>query len=149
MSSQLRKGNEFSIEFQLDRLCSREKWVNPYEVLMLSLEATEEQIRSKYRKLSLYVHPDRTNDPRALQAFPVLDSAYRTLLNQEKRATFQQILREAKERVEFERRLENRRREMLGIMRLPEDTFHDEVQEMANKIFREIEERKYHFDRFD
>jgi hypothetical protein len=36
-------------------------------------------------------------------------------------------MREARERVEFERRKENRRREMLGIGKLPEDTFFIEV----------------------
>ena len=67
----------------------------------------------------------------------------------EKKNTYQRIMREARERVEFDRKKENRRREMLGIGRLPEDTFDLEVQDMSNRIFREIDERKFHFDKYD
>lgn len=58
-------------------------------------------------------------------------------------------MREARERIEFDRKKENRRREMLGISKLPEDTFDSEVQDMSNRIFREIEEHKFHFDKYD
>ena len=61
--------NILTSEVQLERLCAREKWVNPYEVLLLGPDATEEVIRSKFRKLSLLLHPDRCRDERALQAF--------------------------------------------------------------------------------
>ena len=33
--------------------------INPYELLALSTEATDQDIRTAYRKLSLKVHPDR------------------------------------------------------------------------------------------
>lgn len=33
--------------------------INPYELLGLSTEATDQDIRTAYRKLSLKVHPDR------------------------------------------------------------------------------------------
>ena len=33
--------------------------VNPYELLSLGSEATDQDIRTAYRKLSLKVHPDR------------------------------------------------------------------------------------------
>jgi hypothetical protein len=71
------------------------------------------------------------------------------LQDPEKKNTYQRIMREARERVEFDRKKENRRREMLGIGRLPEDTFDLEVQDMSNRIFREIDERKFHFDKYD
>lgn len=61
--------NVLTSEVQLERLCAREKWVNPYEVLLLGPDATDELIRSKFRKLSLVLHPDRCRDERALQAF--------------------------------------------------------------------------------
>ena len=33
--------------------------INPYELLSLSTDATDQDIRTAYRKLSLKVHPDR------------------------------------------------------------------------------------------
>jgi DnaJ homolog subfamily C member 17 len=36
---------------------------NPYELLGLLLEATDQDIKSAYRKLSLKVHPDRVRAP--------------------------------------------------------------------------------------
>ncbi|CAG9330355.1 DNAJC8 [Blepharisma stoltei] len=136
-------------EAQLERLCAREKWVNPYEVLLLGPDSTDEEIRSKFRKISVLVHPDKCRDDRALHAFHILESAYKTLQDPEKKKTFQRIMREARERVEYERKKENCRRDMLGLAKLPEDTFSSEVQDMCNRIFREIEERKIHFDKYD
>lgn len=33
--------------------------INPYELFSLSTDATDQDIRTAYRKLSLKVHPDR------------------------------------------------------------------------------------------
>lgn len=144
-----RDRNVMTTESQLERLCSREKWVNPYEVLMLGPNATDEEIRSKFRKISKYIHPDKCRDDRALQAFHILESAYKTLQDQEKKHIYQRIMREAKERVDFDRKKENRRRETLGFSKLPEDTIDSELQDMCNRIFREIEERKIHIEKYD
>jgi len=38
---------------------------------------------------------------------------------------------------------------MLGLAKLPEDTFDSEVRDMSNRIFREIDEKKFHFDKYD
>lgn len=142
---------QMSSEAQLERLCSREKWVNPYEVLLLGAEATDEEIKSRFKRLSLLVHPDKCpgEEPRALQAFHIIDVACKTLLDAEKRKVYQRVMREAKERVDLERRQENRRRELRGLSKLPEDTVDAEVQAMCNRIFREMEERKFHVDRTD
>ena len=39
--------------------------VNPYELLDLSTDATDQDIRTAYRKLSLKVHPDRVRVARS------------------------------------------------------------------------------------
>lgn len=51
-------------------------------------------------------------------------------------------MREAKERVEYERKKEEKRRKDLGLEPLPEETFNIEVQNMCKRLFEEIEERK-------
>ena len=40
-------------------MSTTEPETNPYEILGLGVEATEQEIKSAYRKLSLKVHPDR------------------------------------------------------------------------------------------
>ncbi|KAH8106546.1 DnaJ-domain-containing protein [Phellopilus nigrolimitatus] len=55
---------------------------NPYELLKVGLEATDQEIKSAYRKLSLKVHPDRNrNNPDAAQKFHELNQAYELLLD--------------------------------------------------------------------
>jgi len=56
-------------------------------------------------------------------------------------------MREARERTEFERKKENKRRVKAGLVELPEDTFEGQYKEMCNKLFDEIEERKNHYQR--
>ncbi|OCB88543.1 DnaJ-domain-containing protein [Sanghuangporus baumii] len=52
---------------------STEEELNPYELLDVGLEATDQEIKSAYRKLSLKVHPDRK--------FHELNQAYELLLD--------------------------------------------------------------------
>ncbi|KAL1689817.1 DnaJ-domain-containing protein [Schizophyllum commune] len=56
--------------------------VNPYELLSLGSEATDQDIRTAYRKLSLKVHPDRNRgNPDAARKFHELNQAYELLLD--------------------------------------------------------------------
>ena len=48
--------------WQIARIISPNyKWknLNPYEVLMLDTDATPEDVKGRYRKLSTLVHPDK------------------------------------------------------------------------------------------
>lgn len=38
-------------------------------MLILDIDATEDDIKDRYRKLSSLVHPDKSRDPRARDAF--------------------------------------------------------------------------------
>lgn len=92
--------------------------------------------------LSILVHPDKCKHERASDAFHLLEQAYKTLMDSEKRRIYQRVMREAKERVEYERKKEEKRRKDLGLEPLPEETFNIEVQNMCKKLFEEIEDRK-------
>ena len=134
--------NPMTSQAQLKRLMST-NFVNPYEILMILPDATEEEIRKQYKTLSLLVHPDKCgHDPRASDAFHVLETGYKTLLDPEKRKVYQRIMREARERVEYERNKENKRREKKGLPILPNDTLDSEVKEMVKRIMDEIDEKK-------
>lgn len=43
--------------------------INPYEQLNLRFDASPDDVRRQYRKLSLLVHPDKCSHPQARQAF--------------------------------------------------------------------------------
>ncbi|KZT64536.1 DnaJ-domain-containing protein [Daedalea quercina L-15889] len=59
-----------------------EEEVNPYELLGVTIESTEQDIRTAYRKLSLKVHPDRNRgNPDAARKFHELNQAYELLLD--------------------------------------------------------------------
>ena len=98
-------------------------FVNPYDILEVGAEASEEEIKKKFRMLSILVHPDKCRDEKAPDAFHLLEQAYKTLMDPEKRRLYQRVMREAKERVEYERKKENLRRVTLGLDALPEETF--------------------------
>ena len=53
---------------QLKRLLNT-NFANPYDILMLGVDSSDEEIRRQYRQLSMLVHPDKCNDPKAADAF--------------------------------------------------------------------------------
>lgn len=60
--------NRNTPEFQLNKLLN-ETFVNPYDILEIGPEASEEEIKKKYRMLSMLVHPDKNKHEKAPDAF--------------------------------------------------------------------------------
>jgi curved DNA-binding protein CbpA len=58
---------------------------NPYDVLGVSTDATQDEIKSAYRKLSKENHPDANGDSKK---FINIKKAYEILMHKEKRDTF-------------------------------------------------------------
>ncbi|HEX7004615.1 MAG TPA: DnaJ domain-containing protein [Trueperaceae bacterium] len=62
---------------------------NPYQVLGVERTATQDEIKSAYRKLALQYHPDRNpGDKQAEEKFKAVSEAYATLRDPESRARF-------------------------------------------------------------
>src|SRR5574344_483931 len=63
-----------------------------YEVLGVSKDASEDELKKVYRKLALKYHPDRNlGDKEAEEKFKEAAEAYNVLSNKEKRAQYDQF----------------------------------------------------------
>lgn len=88
---------------QIDRLLrpgSTYRNLNPYEVLQIDPEVPIEDIRKKYRRLSILVHPDKNQDDpeRAQAAFDALKKAYELLSDDTLRKKCFELVEEARGR---------------------------------------------------
>ncbi len=61
---------------------------NYYEILEVSRNATKEEIKSAFRKKARTLHPDVNKAPDAEEKFKELGKAYETLMDDNKRATY-------------------------------------------------------------
>ncbi|EUB62382.1 DnaJ subfamily C member protein [Echinococcus granulosus] len=75
--------------------------LNPFDVLQVDPEAKMSDIKSRYRQMSLLVHPDKNQDDaeRAQKAFDAVTKAYKTLENNESYRKCLEVVQEAKDRV--------------------------------------------------
>jgi len=62
-----------------------------YDILGVSKTATQQEIKSAYRKLALQYHPDRNKTKEAEVKFKEVTKAYEVLANEEKRKTYDQF----------------------------------------------------------
>jgi len=62
-----------------------------YEILGVSKNATEAEIKAAYRRLALQWHPDKNKSPEAEARFKEINEAYEVLSNKDKRAAYDQF----------------------------------------------------------
>ncbi|XP_060042329.1 dnaJ homolog subfamily B member 14 [Erinaceus europaeus] len=80
-------GKGYSKE-QMDGVLSINKCRDYYEVLGVSKDAGEEDLKKAYRKLALKFHPDKNHAPGATDAFKKIGNAYTVLSSPEKRKQY-------------------------------------------------------------
>lgn len=65
---------------------------NYYKILGIEADASKESIKKAFRLLAFKYHPDRNESPKAKEFFQVLNEAYATLMDAEKRLAYDKIL---------------------------------------------------------
>ncbi len=59
-----------------------------YEILSVTKESTDTEIKKAYKKLALQLHPDKNKAPGAAEAFKAVGNAVATLTDAEKRKAY-------------------------------------------------------------
>ncbi|KAG9224952.1 DnaJ sub C member 8 [Pleurotus ostreatus] len=90
-----REASAFQREVEVERILKAFK-LNPYEMLDLNETATPEDIKKKYRQLSLFIHPDKTPHERAPEAFDLLKKAESELSDKAKREELDAVINQAR-----------------------------------------------------
>ncbi|KAJ3714147.1 DnaJ-domain-containing protein [Lentinula raphanica] len=90
-----REASAFQREVEVERILKAFK-LNPYDILDLDETATQEDIKKKYRQLSLFIHPDKTPHLRAPDAFDILKKAESELSEKAKRDELDALIAQAR-----------------------------------------------------
>ncbi|CAA3012927.1 Hypothetical predicted protein [Olea europaea subsp. europaea] len=78
---------------------------SPYDVLSVNKNMSAENIKKRYWKLSLMVHPDKCSHPQAHQAFVKLNKAFKDLQDPDKRKALDEKITLKEEQEEFKAEL--------------------------------------------
>jgi len=115
--------------------------LNPYAVLQVPFNATDDDIKKAYRNMSRFVHPDKNKDDleRAQQAFEAVNTAHKMLTDEEVGPRCKQVIEEAKRRL-------NEQREMGRIKEALTDVV---IMNEASKVFAEIEKKRVQLEERD
>ncbi|KAL2324722.1 hypothetical protein Fmac_023780 [Flemingia macrophylla] len=81
----------------------------PYDVLGVNHNMSSENIKKRYWKISLLVHPDKCSHPQAHQAFIKLNKAFKELQDPEKRKAMDDKIKLKQEQEEFKAELKSMR----------------------------------------
>ncbi|XP_010256386.1 PREDICTED: uncharacterized protein LOC104596792 [Nelumbo nucifera] len=105
----------------------------PYDVLGVNRNMPIDNIKKRYWKLSLMVHPDKCSHPQAQQAFVILNRAFKDLQDPEKRKAMDEKIRLKEEQEELMAELKVQReaaqwRRLQGISMRGDDELLEEVK---------------------
>ncbi|VUC25357.1 unnamed protein product [Clonostachys rosea] len=89
------EAKEFDKDAEIDRILNAFR-LDAYAVLDLQPGITESDIKATYRKKSLLIHPDKTKNPRAPDAFDRLKKAQTELMDEKHRERLDEAIADAR-----------------------------------------------------
>lgn len=89
-----REARAFERQIEVERILKAFK-LNPYDILDIDEFCSQEDVKRKYRQLSLFIHPDKTPHERAPEAFDLLKKAESELSDNSKRDELDAVVKEA------------------------------------------------------
>ncbi|KJZ77902.1 hypothetical protein HIM_02539 [Hirsutella minnesotensis 3608] len=89
------EAKEFNKDAEIDRILKAFR-LDAYAVLDLQPGVPESDIKLTYRKKSLLIHPDKTKNPQAPEAFDRLKKAQTELMDEKKRAILDEAIADAR-----------------------------------------------------
>ncbi|KAH8343619.1 hypothetical protein KR059_000437 [Drosophila kikkawai] len=138
--------------------------INLYDLLGISIDAEQNDIRKAYRKRALDCHPDKNPDnPKAAERFHELSKALEILTDESARAAYDKVLRAKKaaelrsrqldsKRQKLKQELEQREREALHklqksqpystVARSDEELLQDQIERLRREGSRLLEEEQ-------
>ncbi|KAI9914985.1 hypothetical protein PsorP6_008607 [Peronosclerospora sorghi] len=131
---------------QIERLLQHHyKWINlnPFRVLMLDIDASEEDMKQHYRKISTMVHPDKCRNPRAREAFEELTKAYNLITQEDRRKICIRTIEDATLEAKKERRMKIKK----GVKESELGDLKDAVDKAVLRAFAEIENRRLNIEK--
>jgi len=93
-----REASAFQRELEVERILKAFK-LNPYDILDIDQTATLDDIKRKYRQISLFIHPDKTTHERAPEAFDLLKKAESDLTDKAKREELDAVIHQSRSMV--------------------------------------------------
>ncbi|KAL1955440.1 hypothetical protein VTO42DRAFT_8533 [Malbranchea cinnamomea] len=130
-----REASEFTKDAEIDRI-RKAFQLDAYAVLDLQPGVTEKDIKIQYRKKSLLIHPDKTSNPAAPDAFDRLNKAQAALLDEKHRAYLDECIADAR------RLLIREKKYTLDSPELKTEEFKEEWRKKTVQVLIEEEARK-------
>ncbi|KAL8672816.1 MAG: hypothetical protein Q9168_002753 [Polycauliona sp. 1 TL-2023] len=90
-----KEASDFNKDAEIDRILKAFR-LDAYAVLNLQPGVPDSQIKIQYRKLSLLIHPDKTSNPSAPNAFDRLKKAQTELMDEKQRTHLDECIADAR-----------------------------------------------------
>ncbi|XP_075495715.1 uncharacterized protein LOC142533015 [Primulina tabacum] len=104
MVKEAESANEAERFEEITRIIGAEE-ASPYDVLGVTIKMSPENMKKRYWKLSLMVHPDKCSHPQANQAFAKLNKAFKDLQDPDKRKALEDKIKLKEEQESFQAEL--------------------------------------------